>query len=113
MIDLLIYFKIFTEYIREEAGSGMFFGNQKKSSNDPCFYLSEMCDEMVEYFTDKCDPAEVAKVNIGVPVSKMFSLYSEICHILCELQDLISFLDKKIELLQEHLIGLKAQTPYE
>jgi hypothetical protein len=113
LIDLLKYFKIFSEYIREEAGLGKFFGNQKKSSIDPCFYLSEMCDEMVEYFTDKCDPAEVAKVNIGKPVSNMFSLYSEICHILCELQDLISFLDKKIELLQEHLIGLKAQTSYE
>ena len=38
----------------------------------------------------------------------MFMLYSETCHVIFEVQELVSNLDKKIELLQEHLVGLKA-----
>jgi len=48
LMEVLEFLKGFTVLIREQK-------NANQSSADPCFYLSEMCDEMVEYYTDVCD----------------------------------------------------------
>ena len=84
---------------------------------DPCFIFSEACELLVDNYMDKfANPprpsAPLAQSGKWNQISGRCQIASEICHVVFEIQELISALDKKIELIQEHLLGLKSNATY-
>jgi hypothetical protein len=81
------------------------------------FYLTDACEELLAYFVNKfgeSDGKAESEILSGREISLIrYKTAAEICHVILEIQSHIANIDQKVEILQNHLLGLKSGTTYE